>query len=160
MIGIEVYEMLEQVCSSHDAYYDVMDCDALRFVRVPKFPMALVVNTRPAPESGHWIAFYMRDEYSPIEFFDTFKMPPEVYNNNFVPFMRRMSHQILDMPRTIQCQDSAFCGHHCINYINSRLQRKSIEYIYTKIFSPGCRNKDTSSKRFVNSMKPKRFVHY
>ena len=153
MIGIEAYTMLEQVCSPYNAYYDVMGCNALRYVQIPKFPMALIVNTHPAPESGHWCAFYMQDEYTPIEFFDTFKMPPHVYNNEFVPFMRRMSNQILEMPRPIQCLNSAFCGHHCINYINSRLQKKSIEYIYTNIFSPGCRNNDTSSKQFVSSLK-------
>ena len=153
MIAIEVYELLGEICSSHGAYYSVMDCDSLPRVNVPKYPMALVVNTSPAPREGHWVGMYMQDELGPIEFFDTFNLPPSGYNDHFVPFIRRMSNQLITMPRAIQCVDSNYCGHHCLHYMHSRMKRMTIENIYTNIFQPGCRNNDLRSKIFVRKLK-------
>lgn len=153
MIALEIYELLGKICEPHDCYYNVMGCDSLRNMYVTKFPMAIVVNTRPAPETGHWCAFYMQDEFAPMEFFDTYNMPPDVYNNQFRKFITRMSPQMLTMPRAVQCFDSDACGHHCLNFVNSRLKRKTIEYLYTNVFKPGCRNNDSMSKNFVNMLK-------
>lgn len=158
MIALEFFENLKSICAGFDAHYDVMDCEGLRYVSVQRYPMLIVANTSRAPNPGHWCSFFMKDESSPIEFFDTFNLPPDVHNEDFLPFMRRMSDQMLTMPRAIQCQDSNYCGHHCLNYLSARLNQKTIEYIYTYIFSPGCRSNDLESKNFVKSITASRRV--
>ena len=153
MIGGEVYEVLETICQPQNAFFDVIGCDMLKSLQPTRWPIALIVNTKPAPQPGHWCAFFMKSEQSPIEFFDAFCIPSVLYNDEFIMFMRRMSGKQVMMPRAIQCFDSSFCGHHCLRYLSSRLTNLSIQHIYTHIFKPGCRSNDSDSKFFVENVK-------
>ena len=102
----------------------------------------------PAPLDGHWCAFFIPHRGGVLEFFDAFDKDPNMYSEEFRRFIAK-HNGYAQMPRPIQCYDSSACGPHCLQYLYYRLQGKPINWIYLKIFQPGCRKNDRSSYDFV-----------
>lgn len=90
----------------------------------------VIVNTDPSKMPGtHWVAIY-RPEEGPVEYFDSFGLPP--LNPDTIDYMNMIA------PRgwtysisTVQHEIADSCGHHCINFLKHRLSELPMSHILT-----------------------------
>ena len=86
-----------------------------------KRPFALILNSDPSDKPGqHWLAMY-GPATGPIEFFDSYALPPSVYALN--TFALTYSRTPLQSPT------SAVCGHYCLFFLYIRSHGNSFQTI-------------------------------
>ena len=95
-----------------------------------KYPGCFVANTDRTGQPGeHWVAFYQKSRASPIEFFDSFGLSPEMYNFTLDSFV----HNTV----ALQGTNSRVCGQYCILYLIHRPLHPSKESIIKWLASHG-----------------------
>ena len=86
-------------------------------------PFALVFNSDPADQPGrHWLAIYGAESTKSIEFFDSFGLPPSIYNLD-------SDFPIRSSSRSIQPLGSNVCGHYCLLFLYYRSCSRSFESV-------------------------------
>lgn len=86
-------------------------------VKVREFPSAYIANTDPTSKPGtHWVAFYFADEVHG-EFFDSYGMSPDFYNEKFEQFVKTNSSTWTFNDKKLQSLDSQVCGQYCLYYL-------------------------------------------
>ena len=126
--------------------------------------ICFVLNTDPSTQKGtHWTACYVT--YSPhvaepqVEFFDSYGLPPSVYNFNLPS--TTISNSIC-----LQADTSSVCGAYCILFLALRNSPRtrvfphhnmltcSLESVckYLQKLSPSCTTRDKQVYTFVNNL--------
>jgi len=80
-------------------------------------PYAFIMNTDPGRLPGkHWLAFYRSSNtaLSPLEFFDSYGLPPHVYS------LTHLYPRIVHNPITLQSDDSFVCGQYALTFLHLR----------------------------------------
>jgi len=158
----QLRRILAYISTSYNAHYEVVASDQLDLITPRKFPLAVISNTDPRGEPGeHWVAFFMRKQRGPIEFFDSFSSDIYMYNIHFRNFIERVSGKLILMPHPLQCLNSEFCGQYCLTFLHYRLANVPINYIYSVIFTNKCIENDEYVDMMVKKWRRKiRNVHF
>lgn len=97
-------------------------------ILIKSFPCCFIMNTKPAPLSGHWLAFYLLSP-TRLEFFDSLGFPLAHYAHLSSYFSQFISVHS-NTNNILQSSNSSLCGEYCIAF----LQLRSISHIqFTKI---------------------------
>lgn len=112
-----------------------------------KFPKAFIFNTDPHDKPGeHWVACFQESWFSPIEYFDSYGLPPII--DTIYDFISTKSNVLIYSSNTLQCLISNVCGQYAIFFIMLRCCRMSYINIL-RCFTNNCKANDLKILRFV-----------
>lgn len=127
---------------------DVYAADELKFVKGNQF--AIVVNSDRAELPGqHWLAIYKDKNSRVMEFFDSFAIPIEFYDNNFVKFLRERFASVKCSNLQLQSLESECCGQFCLYFLYYRVNGYSFEDIIKSFSVKNYKLNDRIATNFV-----------
>ena len=94
-----------------------------------KTPFGMIINTDPSEEEGeHWVALFQAHEQQPVEYFDSYGLPP---SSHLVQVFHK--DKLVYSTRRLQSYCSSLCGEYCILFLLYRFY--SISFIeFLKLF--------------------------
>ena len=94
----------------------------------------LVCNCCPASQIGqHWIAIFY--QHGSVEFFDSFALPPEMYDGRLINFLHHTSsaREVVYSNEPLQAIDSNACGQYTILFCIARSRGDTFQGIIDKM---------------------------
>src|ERR1700742_1337630 len=147
----QVMSYLNVICKTRKAVFDVIPCDELRNVKLVKFPLCLVVNTDPSTKPGdHWVALYIENKTSCVEFFDSYGFGIKYYAKEFKEFAIRCKRRLRENTRQLQNCGSVVCGNYALYFLYKRLKGCSPMNLYCS-FTNNFANNDKYVAYFISS---------
>jgi len=147
----EIYNHLRQFCTRLNAQFDVIPCDQLDTVQIIKYPLVLVVNTDPSTRAGsHWTSIFIKNKWSPIEFYDSYGLGIKSYAKNFEDFVNRLGRPVQKNVVQLQSCDSEVCGHYAVYFLYMRINNYAPKLLYCK-FSKNYKQNDMIVFNFIKS---------
>ena len=110
----------------------------------------LVCNCCPSTRPGrHWIAVFY--DHGTVEFFDSFALPPNMYDGRLVTFLHRTSlaHEVVYNNEPLQAMESDACGHYCILFCIARSRGETFRSIVGEM---SALTRDNVIKFIVNTL--------
>ena len=127
----EIKKYLESHDDTRDIFLNVYAVDQLPKKKISRTRWLLVTNCCPANRRGeHWVAMHCENDN--LEFFDSFGMPPSMYNGVPEFIKRQRTKSVIYNCQQVQSIDSDACGHYCIMYAIWRAQGYSLQSIMTR----------------------------
>ena len=128
MNTFEIKNYLERHEDTRGLFLNVYAVDQLPKEKIRRTRWLLVVNCCPASRRGkHWVAMYCENDK--LEFFDSFGMPPSMYEGVPIFIERQRPNSIIYNCQQLQSIDTDVCGHYCITYAVWRAQDSSLQDI-------------------------------
>lgn len=148
----EIFGFLHLLFKNKKCQYNVIPCNALDKIKIRRYPLYLVINSKPKGHPGeHWLAIYIQNVKSQINFFCSYGLTIRMYSDNFKKFATRLGRRrIYQNTKQIQAFNSIVCGQHCIHYLWKCSQNRSMLSVYCN-FSSNFKRNDEIVKTFVNS---------
>ena len=148
----EIKSILERNEVTSDVFLNVYPADKLPKTRIERYRWLLVVNCCPSNYRGeHWVAVFSENEQ--LEFFDSFGLPPDVYEG-VVSFLRAQGwpeeFDATYNDEQIQSIDSDACGHYCILFCHFRARGVAYADILRHLSDIHSSSRDTIVKLIVN----------
>ena len=148
----EIKSILERNEVTSDVFLNVYAADELPKTRIERDRWFLVVNCCPSNSRGeNWVAVF--SENGQLEFFDSFGLPPDVYEG-VVPFLRAQGwpekFDATYNDEQIQSIDSDACGHYCILFGHFRARGVAYADILRHLNDIHSFSRDTIVKLIVN----------
>ena len=105
---------LERILQKHrpNFFFGVFSYDAFRVHYCPYFPIAIIVNTHPIDQTGHWTCVYI-DKYKNGIFFDSGGLAPY---GKFYDFFKMHAKNTTFSTNCLQLKDNT-CGHFSIFFV-------------------------------------------
>ena len=141
----ELASSLAKITKCSRALYAVLPSDKLLNFVVNKFPVCIILNSKPSYHEGeHWICLFRQSSVTPFEFFDSFGKGIDFYDKSFRLFV---GNNLVE--RNVRLQGfSLLCGQWCLMYLFMSMQRKSRKTFYSK-FSNNYQKNDFIVKHTV-----------
>lgn len=116
MNSLQITNIVRNDKNINHIFKGVIPWDFLPNYKIFQRPAAYIVNTDKSDKSGsHWVLMILYNDDKSI-FFDSYGFSPqsELFNINFMRFLKRNSNNIAFQNRQIQDTTSSYCGHYCI----------------------------------------------
>jgi hypothetical protein len=149
----ELYNRLATFLAGSKCYFNVISADGLETVPLDVFPIYLVVNSAPLPDSGeHWVGIYIKKHRSPLEFFCSYGLGLRFYNHYFQEFSIRAGRDVVENIKPIQNINSDVCGQYALYFLFKKYYGCSRISLYAK-FSNNFRANDSYVRKFISRQK-------
>lgn len=144
----EINTLLHHFNRRNRIKHHVEVCASNTLPRTFKPPAAIVVNTDDASEPGtHWVAVYVSKCGKKYEYFDSYGFPPFIKDH--LEFL--YNHDVKFNLKQLQSDTSKVCGHYCLAFLNSRMNKMSTKS-FLSTFTKNKRRNDTLVKRHIESI--------
>jgi hypothetical protein len=105
--------------------------------RIAFYPSAYVCNTDRSNKPGkHWVALWF-DGTGRGEFFDSFGLPPEAYDDEIAGFLRKQSTSYTINGRRVQDKRAVTCGYHVLFYLLMKCRNNTMTDIVKFMIDSG-----------------------
>ena len=146
----QIYKILTGLFCSVNVTYDVLACDELNSFNPKKYPIALVVNSKPSSHPGeHWVSLFSASSRSPINMFCSYGLGIEAYSQHFQDFVDRHGRGIIQN-NVLQSPNSAVCGQYAIYFLWKRVNSYTLASVYCNFSNDYGRN-DRLVKQFLKN---------
>jgi len=143
----QLFNHMRKFCTRKHAQYGVIPCDMLNNLRIYKYPVCLIVNSDPSEKSGeHWLAIFIKNKSSPVEFYDSYGLGAGFYGSYFTNFATRLQRKIQENIQQLQSMNSNVCGNYALYFIYKRLLGHLPMSLYCNFSNDYKRNDEIVSK--------------
>jgi len=124
LTNIYVNNLMENISPSPENFKGVLPCDFfLQKMKMKKESMkkgdCFIINLSASSHSGsHFVALFLTSKNS-AEYFDSYGLPSSI-DQNLVEAFKMAKLEIQEFKRTIQSNNSKFCGIFCVSYLLAR----------------------------------------
>ena len=129
MNTLELRALLVRHDNTRKIFQDVYAADQLPLVKITKPRWLLIYNCCPINLPGlHWVAIF-GNEKGEIEFFDSFGLPPNMYEGVQEFLKGQRPNSVIYNHRQLQSTKSDACGHYCLFFSHYRSKGVRMEKI-------------------------------
>lgn len=141
---------LESVLKPWSSLKQVTSIDQLSSIKnITNFPSSFIVNTRPFPQAGHWIALIFTKNFHCI-YFDSLGPSMSSQISEIQNFINSNSLSLELNLHPIQSLSSVYCGFFCIAKIISNMLKED-QFTFVQHFSTNLDDNDVIVLKLIKS---------